>query len=81
MLTKPLSTRHYKTLALKTDNKHYGFRQNKDHVTLLPCTNQKGNYKLFSLQKQIHKKYISADIFCACAPTNIGGFIWRATFI
>ena len=44
-------------LALKHDkNKRNGFKQSKDRVTLFLCTNQKGNHKLFSLQKQLHKQ-------------------------
>ena len=41
-----------KTLVLKTDNhKNKDFKQSKDHVTLLLCTNQMGNHKLIFITK------------------------------
>ena len=46
-----------KTQVLKTDkHKYKEFKYSKKHVALLLCTNQTGNHKLFSLQKQIHKQ-------------------------
>ena len=53
---KPLSTTRWNTGSQDWKALHKGFKQSNDQVTLLLCTNQMRDHKLFSLQKQIHKQ-------------------------
>ena len=50
-----------KTLSMKSDiQKHGGFKQSKDQVTLLLCTNKRGSHKLKPLHLEVHEIALSS---------------------